>query len=403
VDELAVKIWLINNLKRVFPGMTLVTNNVIISGMFEADLHLKDGDLNDVFLEIKPEGLVARDAGRLLNHYLLISNLEWARNPRLIVITPEVSDEARSILTSFGVEIGLINQLGIDKDVPEFRPKELKNVLTPVESEVLSYIHNKECGLVAVDEISDRFDLEMNYSSKILERLEKKEYLERIKRGRYLYIPFKYGYDERYPPMNSLAVGSVLVRPYYYGYQTANRIHGYTSQFSPVTYICTTKTRREFRWRNTRYRFVKLIEGKLFGCERRLSDGCEILVAEPEKAILDALDKPEYCGGTSQVVAVVASALRRGVDHGKLLDYVKKFGSNTVIQRLGYVSEFLNEKGLINVDETIEAIEDLVPENPSYTLLGSVRKHGRKGPVNSRWGIVENIDEGALLDELEVR
>ena len=126
-------------------------------------------------------------------------------------------------------------------------------------------------------------------------------------------------------------------------------------------------------------------------------------MAEPEKAILDALDKPEYCGGTPQVVAVVASALRRGVDHGKLLDYVEKFGSNTVIQRLGYVSEFLNEKGLIDVDETIEAIEDLVPEDASYTLLGSVRKHGRKGPVNSRWSIVENIEECALLDEVEVR
>ncbi len=404
VEEQAVKTWIINNLDKVFPGMTLVSSNEVLSDRLAVDLHLKDKDLVDVFVEIKTGGLRVRETGRLLNHYSVLSNLEEVSHIRFIVILPEISEEVRGILTSFGVEVRLISELSDDGSIPDFSFRELRNVLTPVESEALAYVNRKKCCIVDVDDLSDHLGYDRSYASKILERLEKKEYLERIKRGRYLYIPLEYGYDERYPPMNSLAVGSVLVEPYYYGYQTANRFHGYTSQFSPITYICTTKTKRSFRWKNTVYRFVKLVEEKFFGYERRILDGCEIFVAEPEKAVLDSLDKPEYCGGAAQVAEVVSTAYRKGLDNGRLLDYVARFGSQTVIQRLGYMTDFLDCRGYVEInDDLLEAIEDLVPDNVSNTFLGPVGKHGRSGSVNSRWHIVENFEVENLLDEVEVK
>jgi len=405
MQELAVENWIINNLEKVFPKMTLVSSNEILSNRFEVDLHLKDEDRNDVFIEIKSKGLKPRDVGTLLNYYSILSNLDNKQHIRFIVLTPEISEDTRNILNNFGVETRLFSDLSMgDNKIPDFNLRELRNVLTPLESEALAYINEKKCNIIDVEELSQQFNYASSYASKILERLEKKEYLERIKRGKYLFIPLDYGYDERYSPMNLLIVGSVLAEPYYYSYQTANSFHGYTTQFSPITYICTTKLKRKFRWKNIRYKFVNLVEEKFFGFEKKLSDGCEIFVAEPEKAVLDSLDKPDYCGGIAQVVAVVANAFTKGLDDTKLFNYAVRFDSNSVIQRLGYVTEFLHETEILeNDDKFIGVIENLLPKNASNTFLGSVGKYGRKGSINDRWHIIENFEVKSLLDEIDVR
>lgn len=174
--------------------------------------------------------------------------------------------------------------------------------------------------------------------------------MSELKGGIYLYIPLEYGYENRFPPMNSLVVGSVLVDPYYFGYQTANWFYGFPTQFSPVAYICTTRSRRTHKWKSIRYKFVNLVQKKFFGYEKHLSDGCKILIASPEKAVLDSIDKPDYCGWLSQVVAVVLNAFKRGLDKEKLLNYAINFDSNTLIQRLGYLVEIVYENNYLDIN-----------------------------------------------------
>jgi predicted transcriptional regulator of viral defense system len=403
MEGLVVERFVVGNLDRLFPGMTLVAAGEVISGRFEVDLHLRDGDMGDVFVEIRLGKVGVRDVGNILNYYMLLSN-EFD-DFRFIVLAEEVDGEAVGLLEDFGVEVLLFSDLSItDEGIREFRLDELVNVLTPTEAEVLSHIKGKDCGLIDVGGIGEGFDLERGYASKILDRLEKKEYLERIKPGIYLFIPMGYGYDERYPPMNSLVVGSVLTQHYYYGYQTANRYHGFTSRFSPVKYICTPKSRRDFTWRGITYRFVRLVEEKFFGFYRALADGCEIFVAEPEKAVLDSLDKPGYCGGLPRAVEALRNAYNRGLRGDLLLEYSLGMGSNTVIQRLGYLTEFLVQRREIEIGETfLRSIEKRLPREVSNTFLGSVVKHGRRGSLNLRWRVIENVGEKELSHELEVR
>jgi predicted transcriptional regulator of viral defense system len=403
VQELSAENWIANNIEKIFPDKTLVNRNEVIAERFEVDLHLKDEKGNDLFIEIKAEGLKPRDPGRLLNYYSILSNLDKIQQMQFIVITPEISEETRDILNSFGIQVKLFSDLSIDERLSDFKLRELKNVLTPVESEVLSYINKKKCNLVDIEDISKRFNYDKKYASKILERLEKKEYLDRIKRGKYLYIPLEYGYENRYPPMNSLIVGSVLTEPYYFGYQTANRFYGYTTQFSPITYICTTKLVRPFRWKSITYRLVNLVEDKFFGFNEKKSDSCIIYVAEPEKAVLDTVDKPDYCGGLPQTASVIANAFRKGLDLAKLVKYAERFHSLTVIQRLGYITDFLQERKIIDEqNELLQTLQDLVPEDTSNSYLGSVKKYGRNGVVIEKWRMIENFSVENLLDEIEV-
>ena len=164
------------------------------------------------------------------------------------------------------------------------------------------------------------------------------------------------------------------------------------------------RPRRSFRWRNASYKFVTLVDDKFFGFTMDEADGCKIYVAEPEKAVLDSLDKPNYCGGVSQVVSVVSNALSSDVDRDRLLLYADRMGSNSVLQRLGYIVELLSERGLINVGEDfLDSVKCLIPEGASYSYLGPVGTHGRKGPVDGRWKMIMNVSETTALSELEVK
>ena len=168
--------------------------------------------------------------------------------------------------------------------------------------------------------------------------------------------------------------------------------------------VCTVKGRRSSRWRNTSYKFVTLVDNKFFGFTMAEEDGCKICVAEPEKAVLDSLDKPKYYGGVSQVIYVVSNAINSNVDRDKLLLYADRMGSNSILQRLGYIVDLLSERGLINVGEYfLNSIMGLIPEGASYSYLGPGGTHDRKGPVEGRWKIIMNVDETTALSELKVK
>jgi predicted transcriptional regulator of viral defense system len=407
VREAEVQRYVIENMEEVFPGMSIVGIEELLLERYRVDLHLRDDEGVDVFIEIVLGKITERKAGQILNYYSILANMDPPlKKFRFIVLGEDIGENTRNILENFGVEVMLLKGLSIDEQKVRrhFRRKGLKNVLTAVESDLLSHVKASKCSLVDSKKVQDYLNVKAGYASKILERLDQKGYLERIIRGKYLFIPLEYGYEERYPPMNSLVVGSVLTTPYYYGYQTANNYHGFTPQFSPKTYICTLKPRRSFRWRNTSYKFVTLVDDKFFGFTKAEADGCKIYVAGPEKAVLDSLDKPNYCGGVSRVIYVVSNALSSDVDRDKLLLYADRMGSNSVLQRLGYVVELLSERGWINVGEDLlDSIMGLIPEGASYSYLGPVGTHGRKGPVEGRWKIIMNVDETTALSELEVK
>lgn len=405
--EAEVQRYVIENLEDVFPGMSLVSVEELLLERYRVDLHLRDDEGVDVFVEIVSGKIHKRKTGQLLNYYSILANLDPPlKKYRFIVLGEDISENADDILDSFGVEVMLFRDLSIDEQKvrKHLYRKDLENVLTATESRLLSHIKGNKCSLVNVKEAREYLNVDAGYASKILVRLEEKGYLERITRGNYLFIPLEYGYEERYPPMNSLVVGSVLVAPYYFGYQTANNYYGFTSQFSPKTYVCTVKPRRSFRWRNTSYKFVTLVDEKFFGFTKVKADGCEVNMAEPEKTVLDSLDKPDYCGGMPQVSYAVSSAFSSDLELDKLLSYAGRMGSNSVLQRLGYLVELLSERGYIPVREDfLETVAGVIPEGASYTYLGPVGIHGRKGPVEGKWKIIMNVDETTVLSELEVK
>ncbi len=88
------------------------------------------------------------------------------------------------------------------------------------------------------------------------------------------------------------------------------------------------------------------IEGKFFGYRIERAFDAEVFVAEAEKAMVDSFDKPRYAGGVEQLARITWRGLAR-VDKAKLVDYALRMGSQSLVQRLGFIIDYLAKEGLI--------------------------------------------------------
>ena len=64
--------------------------------------------------------------------------------------------------------------------------------------------------------------------------------------------------------------------------------------------------------------------------------GSSVLMATPERALLDALDRPRFAGGIREVARIVAKGAKR-VSWERGLDLAGRWDESALVQRLGYL------------------------------------------------------------------
>ena len=213
-----------------------------------------------------------------------------------------------------------------------------------------------------------------------LYRLEKRGWIERIEKGKYMIIPP--GAEKGRYTLHEFVIASMLINPYAIAYWSALNYFGLTEQIPTTVFIQTTarKKRQNLNIFGVDYRIVRIVEKKFFGLKKEWIDESEVNITDIEKTIVDCLDKPQYCGG----IIEVAKALKRGKYNAeKLSEYAKRIGNSGVIRRLGYLSETLG----INVQ-----LPEIKTRNYLY-LDPTMPKQGKK---NAKWKLVINLDEKAM-------
>jgi predicted transcriptional regulator of viral defense system len=195
-----------------------------------------------------------------------------------------------------------------------------------------------------------------------------------------------------------LFIGSTLVEPYYFSFATAAFFHSLSTQASVTVYIATTvrKGRRLLTVRGKKYRLVAQPDYKFFGAVEVDAYGSRVMMARPEKTIVDALDHPAYAGDIPEIAAM----LRRGqgqLDWNQLVDYALRFESQALVQRLGYLSDLLNVPlGSSARDRLLEGVGKSTP------YLGRTSQWDTGGDYDASWRVVDNIPRRELLAEIEV-
>jgi len=218
----------------------------------------------------------------------------------------------------------------------------------------------------------------------VLSRLEKKGWIERIGKGKYMIIPL--GAEKGKYTLHEFIIGSMLAEPYCISYWSALHHHGLTEQIPNTVFIQTTSRRKNQRQEifGVDYRIVRVKEEKLFGVEKAWMDGTQIHITDREKTIIDCLDKPQYCGG----VVEVAKALNNvKPDVKRLRSYAERIGNSAVLRRLGYLTD------IIGIDLQLPKVE-----TRNYLYLDPTMP--KKGTKNARWRLIVNLDE-SILGELE--
>jgi len=274
----------------------------------------------------------------------------------------------------------------------------LERTLSAVESKLVLRLEWDKKRLVTIDSVADILKCSRNKARVIAYRLEKKHWLERLRGGRYLFIPAEKG-EGAVPTMNPLLIGSFLVKPYYYGYSTSNAHYGFTTQMRSTLYLATTKIMRNFRWRNNQFKLVTLSKHKFFGFQEVEVLGVKVNMAEPEKSLVDSVDKMKYAGGAREVLAVIYSGLRK-VEAVKLVEYAVKMRTHSLIQRLGYLIDVLLEEDLVSF-----------PGKARKRLLGHVGKAAvyidpvreKTGRLDKNWKVIGNVSKKELLSDVEIR
>jgi predicted transcriptional regulator of viral defense system len=117
-------------------------------------------------------------------------------------------------------------------------------------------------------------------------------------------------------------------------------------------------------------------------------------ISEPEKTIVDCLDRLRYCGGISEV----AKALWYGrdeLDFTKMAEYSRRNGNRATSQRLGYLIEMLG----FTADKAVEIL--LQSMSTRYTPLDTLSEP--KGKHMERWKVILNIPDNKLSQWKEQR
>jgi predicted transcriptional regulator of viral defense system len=251
---------------------------------------------------------------------------------------------------------------------------------------------------LSLDTIADRGDVGRGFARKLAHTLQKKGWIQRVGRGRYLLNPVRHGPDAL-PDSDPIRVGSHLVRPYFFGFATAAELWGYLHQAGRVYYIAAP-VRTSVQPRHVaRFRFVRVRPSQFFGLQQLSRRGSTVWVSDRERTVLDCVARPELSGGPGGVMQILSRA-KVELSWSRLSTYLRKSGNLSLARRVGFLAEWVRPS--VPLPRTFTAAWRPTPDDP-WVPLGPVRTYGRTGPHDPRWHIVRNVPERTLLSEVDRR
>jgi len=270
--------------------------------------------------------------------------------------------------------------------------------LSDLEAKLILHLEWEKQPVVTIEQAMVILGCSYDHARQVLHRLARRRWLAPLAAGKYELIPAERG-EHAFADTNPLFIGSALVDPYYFSFATAAFFHGLSTQASAKVYLATSVRtgRRLYQVRGKEYRLVFQAPHKFFGAVEVEAYGSRVSMAEPEKTVVDAVDRPEYAGDIPEI----AGMLRRGqgrLNWERLAQYGLRFESQALIQRLGYLMDVLR---LSVPEQTRDLLLDQVGKSTPY--LGRTGRWGTGGAYDATWRIVDNVPRQTLLAEIEVR
>jgi len=228
---------------------------------------------------------------------------------------------------------------------------------------------------------------------RMLSNITKRGLLMRVKEGLYYVIPFEQDPKTFMPDWHLLSQYLVGDAEYYIGYFSALQIHSLTTQPNLKEQIVVNKQIKPSTLfvKEIPFQFIYHNEKHFFGNKKTWIDSFNrVQCSDLEKTIIDSLFKPEYAGGINEISKSIYK-IKDKIDYSKILQYAKRFNSQAVIKRLGFLLELLEIKHC--------AIDELQKLRTNSTVLLEP-SYPKEGKIISRWAIQQNIDTESILSPI---
>ena len=186
----------------------------------------------------------------------------------------------------------------------------MERSLSKNEAKVVLDLEGRGQKTVTLEDLRAALGPSEEYARYVAHRLVRKGWLERLRPGLFQLIPANRG-REAIADTNPLLAGAALVRPYFFSFGTACTHHGLTEQVFAEVYLACRERRRSEEIRGVRYVFAYVSERRFFEFEETTALGATVQMATPERALVDALDRPHYAGGVGEVSRMIARSLPR--------------------------------------------------------------------------------------------
>ena len=223
----------------------------------------------------------------------------------------------------------------------------------------------------------------------LLRDMTRRGLIMRVKRGLYYIIPYEQEPETFMPEWYLLAEHLVQDANYYIGYYSALQVHNLITQPSLKEQIVVSKQLRPstIKVKNAIFQFIYHNEQHFFGAKKVWIDNFnKVLCSDLEKTIIDCLFRPDYAGGIVEIARAIYMS-REKLKYDILLQYSKKFKSQAVIKRLGFILELLELRTSI--------IDDLLKlKTKSVVLLDT--ELPKSGKIKTKWSIQQNIESETI-------
>ena len=257
--------------------------------------------------------------------------------------------------------------------------------LSPQASRVV--LSMAEHGVMEVErqQIIDMLGISPQAADHVIRGLRRKGWLQRASWGRYLLISPEMGPDVL-GESNVLALASRIAAPYYFGYGTAAKHYGFTTQHRQVIRLVTPVRPRPRRVLDTEVRIVNPVKRKFFGFVPVDVLGYTVMMSDREKTVIDCIDRPSFAGGEGEAAAILATACRC-LDWRRAAAYLERMASRTLTRRFGWLAD---HAGATIPDDVHVHLHDLARGNSKAFFGPRTPKPGVIGYQDS-WQLTANV------------
>jgi predicted transcriptional regulator of viral defense system len=208
--------------------------------------------------------------------------------------------------------------------------------LSPMLSRIILTAEEENRHILRVADFKDFYQTTDSNARTMISQLVAKGWLVRVGRGSYQLQPAKTGLDP-YPVADKFVIAGQFTIDSFIAYGSAAEYHGLTTQLFQNVLLATTRRRKQMSLPKLKIHMI-LIDQENFVGFQKVTKAPDVHVATIERTLIDAIDRPDLCGGISDVREILNRA-RSKTNIERIKEYLPTYRSKSLIQRVGYLLE----------------------------------------------------------------